>query len=56
MPAKAGIQKTDTWILVSAGILQYFEDLKRESNTGFEPKDIFEIGSNCSGWVGSHIF
>ena len=29
-----------------AGILKYFEDLKREPNTGFGPKDIYEIGSN----------
>jgi hypothetical protein len=28
-----------------AGILKYFEDLKREPNTGFGPKDIFEIDS-----------
>jgi hypothetical protein len=27
----------------SAGILKYFEDLKRELNTGFGLKDIFEI-------------
>jgi len=26
-----------------AGILRYFEDLKRELNTGFGSKDIFEI-------------
>ncbi len=29
----------------SAGILKYFEALKREHNTGFGPKDIFEIAS-----------
>jgi len=29
-----------------AGILQYFEDLKREHNTEFGPKDNFEIASN----------
>ena len=29
-----------------AGILQYFEELKREPNTGFELKDIFEIASD----------
>ena len=29
-----------------AGILQYFEDLKREHNTEFGLKDIFEIASN----------
>jgi len=45
-----GFRIYPTWIL------QYFEDLKRESNTGFEPKDIFEIGSNCSRWVMLHIF
>jgi len=28
-----------------AGILQYFEDLKREHNTEFGPKGIFEIAS-----------
>jgi hypothetical protein len=27
-----------------AVILLYFEDLKREPNTGFGPKDIFELG------------
>jgi len=27
------------------GILKYFEDLKRELNTGFEPKDNFEMAS-----------
>jgi hypothetical protein len=29
-----------------AGILLYFEELKRESNTEIATKDIFEIGSN----------
>jgi hypothetical protein len=28
-----------------AGILLYFEELKRESNTEIGAKDIFEIGS-----------
>jgi len=28
-----------------AGILLYFEELKREINTEIETKDIFEIGS-----------
>ena len=27
------------------GILEYFEDLKREPNTGYGPKDFFEIAS-----------
>ena len=31
-----------------AGILQYFEDLKREHNTEFGSKDIFEIASKHS--------
>ncbi|MBW2412644.1 MAG: hypothetical protein JRF72_22835 [Deltaproteobacteria bacterium] len=29
-----------------AGILQYFEELKRGPNAEVEPKDIFEIASN----------
>jgi len=29
-----------------AGILRYFEDLKREHNTEFGPKDNFEIASS----------
>jgi len=30
----------------STGILANFEELKRERNTGFGPKDIFEITFN----------
>jgi hypothetical protein len=30
---------------MKAGILKYFEELKRELNIGFGPKDIFEIAS-----------
>jgi hypothetical protein len=38
-----------------AGVLQYFEDLKREPNTGFGPKDIFEIGSICLEGYACHF-
>ena len=31
------------------GILKYFEELKREHNTEFGPKDIFEIASKPNG-------
>jgi hypothetical protein len=31
-----------------AGIPKYFEDLKREHNTEFGPKDIFEIVSKTT--------
>ena len=50
----------------SAGILLYFEELKRENNTEIGIKDIFEIGSKknpaieqsgvCRGIVGDITF
>ena len=40
-----------------AGILQYFEDLKRENNTEFGPKDIFEIAySNVNHYLKHNLF
>ena len=41
--------------LQPAGILTYFEELKREFNTGFGPKDIFEIASNLMGAIARHF-
>jgi len=33
----------------AAGILEYFEELKRNPNTDIGPKDIFETASNLYG-------
>jgi hypothetical protein len=39
----------------TAGILLYFEDLKRGTNKDIGPKDIFEMSSSYRRWGGLAI-
>ena len=40
------VQDRDGVKFQTGGILQYFEDLKRDTNKEIGPKDIFEMASN----------